>query len=151
MISKKNPDFTNVNEPSGDAILIDKEVGWTSFDVIRVLRKILNVKKIGHAGTLDPFATGLLILCTGKSTKRISEFQNLIKTYKGIISLGKRTATYDCDSDFIEEKSCDGINEEHIESVRKNFLGKIMQKPPMFSALKHKGKRLYDYARKGIE
>lgn len=151
MINKKNPDFSNVYETSSEVILIDKEVGWTSFDVIRVLKKILDIKKIGHAGTLDPFATGLLIVCFGKHTKKISEYQDLAKTYTGIITLGASTSTFDCESEFIEQKGCEGINEEHIDSVRKTFLGKIMQKPPMFSAIKHKGKRLYDYARKGIE
>ncbi|MBN2570771.1 MAG: tRNA pseudouridine(55) synthase TruB, partial [Ignavibacteriales bacterium] len=151
MITKTKLDFSNVSTPAGDAILMDKEIGWTSFDVIRVLRKILNTRKIGHAGTLDPNATGLLIICTGKQTKKISEFQNLGKTYTGVITLGARTETYDTESDFIEQKGYEGINEEHIESVRNTFIGKISQRPPMYSAVKHKGKPLYKYARKGIE
>ena len=106
-------------------------------------------EKIGHAGTLDPAATGLLILCTGKMTKSIEEFQGMPKTYEGVITLGKRTASMDGETEVIEEKSIDGINDELIEKTRKSFLGEITQIPPMYSAVKHKGKALYKYARKG--
>jgi len=145
-INEISPDFL-----SGEAILIDKSQQWTSFDVVNKIRGIINVKKVGHAGTLDPFATGLLIVCTGKMTKQISSFQDLYKVYEGTITLGTRTESFDTESDIIEEKPYDFITVEDIERVRELFLGKIQQIPPMFSAIKHKGKALYKYARKGIE
>ncbi len=140
------PDFEK-----GEVILIDKEKGITSFDVIRKLRKILKIKKIGHAGTLDPAATGLLILCTGKKTKEISSFQNKPKVYEGIITLGKSTPSMDGETEAVDVKDYSHVSENDIEKVRKEFIGEIEQIPPMYSAVKHKGKSLYKYARKGIE
>jgi tRNA pseudouridine55 synthase len=132
-------------------ILIDKDADRSSFNIVYKLRKITGVKKIGHAGTLDPKATGLLILCTGKKTKEISKFQDLKKVYTGIITLGKKTPSMDSETGVLEEKSTGDITSEKIEEVRKTFLGKILQLPPMYSAIKHKGKSLYKYARKGVE
>lgn len=149
MITKKTIDLSGRNFHAGEVILIDKPVNWTSFKVIHTLRKITGEKKIGHAGTLDPFATGLLIICTGKKTKEISFFQNQEKTYSGTITLGKKTPSMDLETEIIEEKPVDGISEEMIYNVRDKFTGKIMQIPPMYSAVKFKGKNLYELARKG--
>ncbi len=151
MISKATNDLFNADFTNGEVILIDKDAGISSFGIVRKLRRILGVKKIGHAGTLDPLATGLMILCTGKKTKEISTFQDQYKVYSGIISIGKRTASMDSETEVIEEKDFSNVSFDDIESVRKTFLGKIMQLPPMYSALKHKGKALYKYARKGTE
>ena len=151
MITKASLEKVSFDFQLGESILIDKDKGPTSFGVIGKIRKAIGIKKVGHAGTLDPAATGLLIICTGKKTKEIYLYQDLDKTYTGIIRLGKRTPSMDAETDFIEEKDCSKITLEEIESVKKNFLGKILQTPPMYSALKHKGKALYKYARKGVE
>lgn len=151
MISKATNDFGKFDFNNGEVILIDKDADKSSFNIVHKLRKITGVKKIGHAGTLDPKATGLLILCTGKKTKEISKFQDLKKVYSGIITLGKKTSSMDSETETLEEKSTVDITPEKIEKVRKTFLGKIMQLPPMYSAIKHKGKSLYKYARKGVE
>jgi len=151
MITKKTNDINNIDFSLGEVIFIDKEKGFTSFDVIYKIRKIINVKKVGHAGTLDPAATGLLIICSGKKTKEIYKYQNLEKTYTGIIEIGKSTPSMDGETEFESENNFDNVTDEMIESARKKFMGKILQMPPMFSALKHKGKALYKYARKGIE
>jgi tRNA pseudouridine55 synthase len=151
MITRKNTDLSNVDFATGSLILIDKDPGWTSFDVVNKIRKIIKVKKVGHTGTLDPSATGLLIVCTGKKTKTISEYQNLDKIYSGIITLGKSTLSMDDETPIVEEKSINGISNELIETVRSKFIGEIYQVPPMYSALKYKGKALYKYARKGEE
>lgn len=151
MITKKTNDFSGSNFETGEVILIDKTKGLTSFSVVHKIRKAVKVKKVGHAGTLDPEATGLLIICTGKKTKEIYKYQDFDKTYTGIISLGKSSPSMDAETDFTEEKSIEGIGNEEIEEVRKSFLGKIQQMPPMYSAIKHKGKSLYEYARKGLE
>lgn len=150
IITKKNLSESGFDYENGNVLLIDKKPGFTSFDAVRKLMKFTGLK-VGHAGTLDPYASGLLVLCTGKLTKRINEFQDAEKTYEGIIELGKRTPSMDLETEFSEEKGIDGITAEHIEEVRKSFLGNIMQCPPMFSAVKHKGKALYHYARKGVE
>jgi tRNA pseudouridine55 synthase len=151
MITKKLSDFSSLDFLAGEAILIDKEIGDSSFRAVNRLRKIIGVKKVGHAGTLDPAATGLLIMCTGKMTKQIYKYQDLHKTYTGIISLGKTTDSMDAETDFTSEKGIDGITENMIISAREKFTGDCLQIPPMYSALKHKGKRLYRYARKGEE
>jgi len=141
----------------GSTILVDKPLKWTSFDVVNKLRwhlrQKLGVKKIkvGHAGTLDPLATGLLVLCIGKHTKLINELMVGEKTYTGTILLGKTTPSYDLESEFNEEFSTDHITEEMLESVRKEFLGEIQQIPPIFSAKKIDGQRAYDLARDGKE
>jgi tRNA pseudouridine55 synthase len=118
--------------------------------VVSKMRSILKIRKIGHAGTLDPLATGLLILCTGKFTKRIPEFQNLEKEYTGTMVLGQTTETCDLESLPGHAVPLHGITEEIIENVRRNFIGCIQQIPPMHSAVKVNGKRAYDLARKGI-
>ena len=149
MITKETISRNNADFQKGEAILIDKPSGWSSFKVVHEVRKAAGVRKVGHAGTLDPMATGLLILCTGKMTKQISSFQDKEKTYTGIILLGKTSPSMDLESEVTEGKSVEGITEENILSVRDKFLGDIMQTPPMYSALKVNGKRLYEIARKG--
>lgn len=151
MISKVTNDLSNFDFTNGEVILIDKDEGISSFSIVHKLRKITGIKKIGHAGTLDPKATGLLILCTGKKTKEISKFQDLKKVYSGIISLGKTSPSMDLETELSEAKKTDFVNLEILNETRSLFLGKIQQLPPMYSALKHKGKPLYKYARKGIE
>ena len=135
----------------GKVLLIDKPLEWTSYDVIRKLRKIINIKKIGHAGTLDPLATGLLIVCTGKFTKKINEYMSQEKEYTGTITLGAITPTYDRESEPENEKSLDGLTEEMIKEKTKEFTGEILQTPPIHSAIKQNGKQVYLLARKGID
>jgi tRNA pseudouridine55 synthase len=149
MITKQTKDPRNLDYLSGQVLLIDKPVNWTSFNVVSRIRRLTKVKKVGHAGTLDPLATGLLIVCTGKKTKEISEYQAQRKKYTGIITLGKTSASMDLASEITETVLPDNLDEEKILSARNKFLGKIEQVPPMFSALKHKGKRLYKLAREG--
>lgn len=131
-------------------ILADKPARWTSFDVVNRLRYLIK-SKIGHCGTLDPLATGLLILCTGKNTKRITEYQKMPKEYTGIIRLGATTPTYDLESEPENIRSLDGITEEQVRAATASFTGEIMQVPPVHSAIKKDGKRAYEYARKGEE
>lgn len=150
IITKKNLNETGFDYENGNVLLIDKKPGFTSFDVVRKLMKLTKIK-VGHAGALDPYATGLLVICTGKLTKRISEFQDTEKTYEGIIELGKRTPSMDLETEFCEEKGIDSITLEAVEEARKVLTGNILQRPPMYSACKHKGKALYLYARKGVE
>jgi tRNA pseudouridine55 synthase len=149
MIIRKTSDFSSADFKSGEVILIDKPFGWTSFKVVHIIRKITGAKKVGHAGTLDPLATGLLIVCTGKKTKEIIKYQEGEKTYTGIISLGKKTSSMDLETEVIEVKPFSEITNSDIEKVKDSFLGEILQIPPMYSALKVKGKTLYNLARKG--
>ena len=151
MITKDLKNSSEINFAQGEVVFIDKLAEFTSFSVVNRLRRLIKVKKVGHAGTLDPLATGLLILCTGKKTKEIYKYQDLPKVYTGIISIGKRTPSMDAETEFTEEKDFSHVNEDLIEEVRKTFLGEIEQVPPMFSAIKHNGKSLYHYARKGKE
>lgn len=151
MIIKGRDDLSGIDFKAGETILIDKPAGWSSFKVIRKIRDSIRVKKVGHAGTLDPMATGLLIVATGKKTKTISEFQSLPKTYKGTITLGKTSASMDLETEIISENSVANITEEDIYKVREEFSGIITQVPPMYSAVKFKGKNLYHLARKGKE
>jgi tRNA pseudouridine55 synthase len=151
VISKKIEFDYLPNYELGEMILIDKQIFKSSFDTVYKVRKAINIKKVGHAGTLDPMATGLLIVCTGKMTKEISTVQQLEKTYSGIISLGKTTPSFDLETEFNDEKSIDGITEADILATRDSFIGKSFQIPPIYSAVKHKGKALYHFARKGIE
>lgn len=132
-------------------MLIDKPLEWTSYDVIRKLRKIINIKKIGHAGTLDPLASGLLIVCTGKFTKKINEYMAQEKEYTGTITLGAVTPTYDRESQPESFKSLDGITDEIITEKTKQFTGEILQTPPIHSAIKQNGKPVYLMARKGLD
>ena len=135
---------------AGAVMLVDKPYQWTSFDVINKLRRPLNAK-LGHAGTLDPLATGLLIVCTGGYTKRISEYQQLPKEYTGIIHLGATTPTYDLESDPQDFKPVEGLAEEVLRKATAAFTGNILQTPPIHSAIKKDGKRAYEYARSGQE
>lgn len=135
----------------GYVFLIDKPLGWTSFDVIRKLRSALKIKKIGHAGTLDPLATGLLIVCTGKFTKKINEYMARQKEYEGIITLGAVTPTYDLESEPENFQPYDHLTEDRLKLIAQSMTGEISQIPPQHSAVKHEGKRVYELARKGIE
>jgi tRNA pseudouridine55 synthase len=130
-------------------LLIDKPYEWTSFDVVRKIRNLLKIKKIGHAGTLDPLATGLLILCTGKQTKMIHTFQELPKAYSGQMLIGKETPSYDLETEFISEKDTTQITMADLLHCAKGFNGTIEQIPPVYSAIKVDGKRAYESARKG--
>jgi tRNA pseudouridine55 synthase len=135
----------------GKVLLIDKPLRWTSFDVVQKLRNILRIKKIGHAGTLDPLATGLLIICTGKFTKRINEFMAQEKEYTGIITLGATTPTYDLESEPDNFLAYDHLTEELLVNATRAFTGDIQQIPPAHSAIKIGGKRVYELARAGKE
>lgn len=150
MITKKTAD-KDFDFQAGEVILIDKPAEWTSFKAVRKIRNAIKVQKVGHAGTLDPMATGLLIICTGKKTKEISLYQDLPKVYEGIITLGKSSPSMDTETEVIEERSFSYITEEMIMREKKRFTGRIMQVPPMYSAIKLNGKPLYKLARKGIE
>lgn len=141
---------------NGKMILIDKPIEWTSFDVVKYIRKSLQTRlkvkkiKVGHAGTLDPLATGLLIICIGKETKNISKYQNLSKKYTGIIKLGETTPSYDRETEINETYDYDHIDEEKVLKISKKFIGRQKQLPPIYSALKKDGKRMYKYAREKI-
>lgn len=148
---------------SGSVLLIDKPLDWTSFDVVRKIRNMVRTKKVGHAGTLDPLATGLLIVCTGKFTKKINEYMAQEKEYTGTIQLGASTPTYDLESDPVPTEgwqikdrmliSPEGhpLTDDEIENALQQFRGDIMQVPPIHSAIKINGKRVYELARKGKE
>jgi tRNA pseudouridine55 synthase len=135
----------------GRILLINKPLEWTSFDVVNKLRYKLKIKKIGHAGTLDPLATGLLIICTGKMTKRIEEFMGQEKEYTGKFILGSTTPSHDLETEISEATDIAHITSQAIEDAVKPFIGNISQLPPMHSAIRVGGKRAYDYARKGKE
>jgi tRNA pseudouridine55 synthase len=140
---------------NGQVLLIDKPLEWTSFQVVNkvrwLLRKQYGLKKlkVGHAGTLDPLATGLLVLCTGRFTKKIETFQGQEKEYTGTITLGATTPSYDMETAIDGTFPIAHISEEKLQEATKDFIGVIQQRPPVFSALKKDGKRLYDYARSG--
>ena len=140
---------------SGEILVLDKPLGWTSFDVVYKIRaaikKKLQVKKIkvGHAGTLDPLATGVLVLCTGKKTKQIDTFINENKSYDGVIQLGSTTPSFDLETEIDKVYTKIELSESHILDVTKEFSGTIQQKPPVFSAKRVNGKRAYELARKG--
>lgn len=139
----------------GKVLLIDKPLEWTSFQAVNKIRWHIKKKfglkkiKVGHAGTLDPLATGLLILCVGKETKNISTYQGQIKEYTGTFTLGATTPSYDLETEINETFPLDHITEELLQNTTQQFLGEIDQKPPIFSAIKKDGKRLYEIARKG--
>jgi tRNA pseudouridine55 synthase len=141
----------------GQILLIDKPLTWSSFQAVNSIkwsiRKRFELKKIkvGHAGTLDPLATGLLIICTGKFTKKISELQGQAKEYTGTITLGATTPSYDLETEIDHTYPTDHITEQLIKDTTSQFIGEIEQVPPIFSALKKDGKRLYEYAREGQE
>ncbi|GHN01946.1 tRNA pseudouridine synthase B [Cytophagales bacterium WSM2-2] len=138
-------------EQAGQVLLINKPLGWTSFDVVNKLRYRLKTKKVGHAGTLDPLATGLLIICTGKLTKRIDEFQAQEKEYTGKLILGQSTPSHDLETPVSESQDISNIDEQAIHSAVLKFIGTIQQVPPLHSAIKVNGKRAYELARKGKE
>ena len=131
-------------------MLIDKPLRWTSFDALNKVRRLMKAK-IGHCGTLDPLATGLLICCTGKMTKRITDYQKQEKEYTGIIHLGATTPTYDLESEPQDFKPVDGLTEDQIREATQAFTGDILQIPPAHSAIKKDGKRVYELAREGKE
>jgi len=131
--------------------LINKSLYWTSFDAVRKIRNLIKVKKVGHAGTLDPLATGLLIICTGKFTKKINEYMAREKEYTGSFTLGAVTPTYDLESEPVQVKSVESISGEQIFNATQKFTGEILQTPPAHSAIKVEGKRVYELARKGQE
>lgn len=152
IVSRSAKDFLD-----GQFLLIDKPLGWTSFDVVNkiryTLRKNFDIKKIkvGHAGTLDPLATGLLLICTGKFTKQINDLMGLPKEYTGIIKLGATTPSYDLETEVDAEFPIDHITDEMLEKARQQFIGETEQVPPVFSAIKKDGKKAYDLARAGEE
>ena len=135
----------------GQVLLIDKPIEWTSFDAVRKVRYLTKTKKVEHAGTLDPLATGLLIICTGKFTKKINEYMAQEKEYTGTITLGAITPTYDLESEPVEIRPYDHITEEQMKECVKKFTGAIMQTPPIHSAIKKEGKRVYELARRGVD
>lgn len=146
MAPKTNPDF------EAGVFLVDKPIGISSFGVVSRLRRILQIKKVGHAGTLDPFASGLLILCAGRpATKLISQFMDSEKEYFATLRLGVETETQDTEGAITDRRSVGEISILEIEECLEKFRGRQMQVPPAYSALKHKGKPLYYYARKGIK
>ena len=132
---------------NGQTLLVDKDLDWTSFDVVKKIKNIIKCKKVGHAGTLDPLATGLLIICTGKNTKKINDLQNQDKVYTGVFILGKSTPSHDLETEFNSQKDIKNISSDRIEEVSKRFVGEQLQRPPKFSAVKVNGKRAYEYAR----
>lgn len=135
----------------GRVLLINKPREWTSFDVVNKLRYKLKIKKIGHAGTLDPLATGLLIICTGKMTKRIEEFMGMEKEYTGAFTLGSTTPSHDLETAVVKVTDVDHVTEKMIHDAALQFKGTISQVPPAHSAIKVGGKRSYELARKGKE
>lgn len=135
----------------GQVLLFDKPLRWTSFDIVKKVRILTKVSKVGHAGTLDPLATGLLIICTGKFTKKINEYMGMEKEYTGTFTLGSTTATYDLEKEPENFKDTGHLTPEMIHTATAPFIGDILQMPPQHSAIKKDGKRLYESARLGIE
>ena len=135
----------------GIMLLIDKPKDYSSARVVNIIKKKLNIKKAGHSGTLDPQATGLMIVCTHKMTKQLNSLLDSDKEYEGIIMLGERTKSFDSETGVTDKKDTSGITYEMIFDNVKNFIGEVEQIPPMYSAVKHKGKPLYKYARKDVE
>ena len=153
-------DKTNLSKEdfmSGQTLLIHKEKNWTSFDVVKKIKNLIKERfkikkiKVGHAGTLDPLATGLLIVCTGKATKKISEIQSQKKEYKGELILGATTPSFDLETEIDKTFDYSSITKKEIFNTTKLFFGEILQKPPIFSAIKVNGERLYKKARRGEE
>jgi tRNA pseudouridine55 synthase len=133
----------------GRVLLINKPLYWTSFDAVRKIRNLTRTKKVGHAGTLDPLASGLLIVCTGRFTKKINEYMAREKEYTGTITLGATTPTFDLESDPVNQQPVDHLREEDIHQATEAFTGAILQVPPIHSAIKKEGKRVYELARRG--
>jgi tRNA pseudouridine55 synthase len=151
MINIRTNNFSSLDFSDGEMILIDKPPDLTSFKVVHKVRKAIRVKKVGHAGTLDPMATGLLIIATGKKTKQLGKFQNLNKKYTGTILLGETSASMDTETELFHRQIPENVNEELIRSVRDEFIGETEQITPMYSAAKIGGRKLYDLARKGVK
>jgi tRNA pseudouridine55 synthase len=149
-VTEKGNDDINIYE-EGQMILIDKPYEWTSFDVIGKIRKLIRIRKVGHAGTLDPLATGLLIVCTGKFTKKINEYMGQEKEYIGSFTLGATTPTYDLESVPGNFMPLEAVTEAAIHAATIPFTGDILQVPPAHSAIKIDGERVYELARKGKE
>ncbi len=150
VFGESNPPSPEYDFQSGSILLVNKPQGWTSFDAVKYLRGRVQCKKVGHAGTLDPMATGLLILCTGKATKTIDQIQGQEKTYIAEITFGGSTPSYDAESEIEEVAKFNHITIESIQKVLEDqFSGEILQVPPMYSALKRDGKKLYELARRG--
>jgi len=143
--SKDKWDF----QEEGETLFVDKPLDWTSFDVVKKIKTLFNVRKVGHAGTLDPKATGLLIVCTGKKTKSLDSYLDVAKEYTGAFELGVRTPSFDSETKVYEVGDFSHVTPQLLERTIKQFTGKIMQKPPMYSAVKIEGRPLYLYARKG--
>ena len=135
----------------GKVLLLDKPLRWTSFKMIRRVRGLTFVQKVGHAGTLDPLATGLLIICTGKCTKQINDYMGMKKEYTGTLVLGSTTSTFDLESTPENFKDINHITAEKIKEAALHFTGELLQLPPQHSAIKKDGVRLYETARQGIE
>ncbi len=144
-----NSDVSALDFEKGEMILVDKPIDWTSFDVVHRVRDLFHVKKVGHAGTLDPKATGLLILCTGKRTKEIDLYSGREKEYEGVMQLGATTASLDSETPQVDVRDYSSVTEEAMRALFRAHVGAQMQMPPMYSAVKHSGKPLYKYARKG--
>ncbi|WP_040680158.1 tRNA pseudouridine(55) synthase TruB [Niabella aurantiaca] len=147
----KKEDLKNIDFAEGAVLLIDKPLNWTSFDAVRKVRNLVRIKKVGHAGTLDPLASGLLIICTGKFTKQINAYMAKEKEYTGTFTLGAVTPTYDLESEPVDFKPYDQLTIFDIEAATQKFVGDILQVPPAHSAIKKDGKRVYELARKGID
>jgi tRNA pseudouridine55 synthase len=143
------PDLQSLASEQGVMLLIDKPLDWTSFDVVKRIRWSFQLSKVGHAGTLDPRATGLLIVCTGKQTKNIDTFVGLEKEYVGELQLGIQTPSFDLETDIESRHPFEHVTESDLRTAAKRFVGVQLQEPPMFSAVKHRGKPLYKYARRG--
>lgn len=139
------------NEPYGEVFLVYKPLEWTSFDVVKKIRNALRIKKVGHAGTLDPLATGLLIVCAGKQTKQIDSYMGQEKEYTGTFVIGSTTESFDLEKPIIPVADPSGISLEKVKSAASQLTGDILQVPPMHSAIKVDGKRVYESARLGIE
>ena len=146
---------TEYNFPAGEILLFDKDLDWTSFDLVQRVRNVLcrqlGIKKlkVGHAGTLDPLATGLMILCTGKATKKIELVQQKKKVYEATLKLGATTASFDMETEEDSRRDISYITQDYLQKVIQKFEGEIKQVPPVFSAVKVKGKRAFEFARKG--
>jgi len=151
MVTKQTDDFASLDYLAGETLLVDKPPQWTSFKVVHTIRKAINVKRVGHTGTLDPLATGLLIILTGKNTKQMMNFEGLSKSYTGTFLLGRTSPSMDTETEMTNRDLPENLNDDLIFKTRDTFLSWIEQIPPMYSALKVNGKKLYDLARRGKE
>lgn len=149
MVTNKTSDFSQLDFSAGETILIDKPQQFTSFKVVRTIKQAISLGRVGHTGTLDPLATGLLIILTGKNTKQMMNFEKLEKCYTGIILLGKSSPSMDTETEMKTMELPENLNEDLIYKTRDEFLGDIQQVPPMYSALKVNGQKLYNLARQG--